>query len=147
MSTDPRLRISFTFDVVCGRLGACAAWGSGVSEACCSRSAGRLLACSTARSRAHPQALSFSLSLTLVHAVVLFRSLLSEHLRVLVLSCDRLGFPARHPIASTQAVNNQYNRKSKMFAAFCIINYSIPCIGNYKMNFCLFYQRNFTNIR
>lgn len=135
MSTDPRLRISLTLDVVaCGKVGAC----SGVSETCssCSRSAGRLFVCSPAsplalpltriRSRASYLSLAPALALSIMLTLMcccscsFVRRLSVEHLRVLVLSCDRLGFPARHLIAGThrqagrQPGNNQNNRKSKM---------------------------------
>lgn len=88
----------------------------------------RLLSRSPVSAHAQVTSLSLPLSLTLSIMLTLMcccscsfvRRLSVEHLRVLVLSCDRLGFPARHLIAGThrqagrQPGNNQNNRKSKM---------------------------------
>lgn len=117
MSTDPRLRISLTLDVVaCGKVGACLRLGYRRPPAAAHGPlAGCLFARPPARSPAHPypltrklplsrsRALSLSLMLTLMCccSCSLARRLSVEHLRVLVLSCDRSGFPARHLIAGT----------------------------------------------
>lgn len=117
MSTDPRLRISLTLDVVaCGKVGACLGLGyRRPAAAAHGPLAGCLFARPPARSPAHAQVTSLSLPLSLMLTLMcccscsLARRLSVEHLRVLVSSCDRSGFPARHLIAGThrQAAREQ----------------------------------------
>lgn len=111
MSTDPRLRISLTLDVVaCGKVGVCLGLGYWRPAAAAHGPlAGCLFARPPARSPAHAQVTSLSLPLSLSLMLTLMcccscslaRRWSVEHLRVLVLSCDRSGFPARHLIAGT----------------------------------------------